>query len=550
MGVVPPADGFLTGLRDRCTVHGIVLIFDEVISGFRAAPGGAQAVYGVRPDLTCLGKIIGGGLPVGAYGGRADIMGLVAPAGPVYQAGTLSGNPLAMTAGLWALDRLKPRLYSTLAARGRQLASGLAQAARAAKVPLQVNAFGSLLTPFFVDGPVRDYDSALRADTEAYGRFFRGMLARGVYPPPSQFEAWFISAAHTDRDIVRTTAAAPARAQRYSAVQQGEIVTLADRTADTVVTIVPSVGNMAIEMKVKGHNVLRYPQGSVAEFKARPGTTGIPFMGPWANRLDEQAFYANGRRHAFDMTLGNVRGEVPIHGFVTTTNLWHVTAVTATAGAASVTSRLEFYRQPAWIRQWPYAHAIDMTYRLADGVLEVATVITNLSDEPMPVAIGFHPYFQLTDSMRDDWTISVGAKSHWLLDANHLPTGETQPIESFFPDPKVIPLKDYDLDHVFGDLARDGSGRAVMTLKGKAQELDVVLGPNYRAMVIYAPKPKPGTGAGAGQGAGDRNYICFEPMVGITNALNLAHKGLYKDLQSVPPGGIWEESFWVRVRGF
>ena len=208
MGVVPPTEGFLAGLRDRCSAHGIVLIFDEVISGFRAAAGGAQAIYGVRPDLTCLGKIIGGGLPVGAYGGRADIMRLVAPAGPVYQAGTLSGNPLAMTAGLWSLDRLTPKLYATLAARGRQLAAGLAGAARAAKVPLQVNAFGSLLTPFFVDAPVRDYDSALRADSDAYGRFFRGMLARGVYPPPSQFEAWFISAAHTERDIARTIAAA------------------------------------------------------------------------------------------------------------------------------------------------------------------------------------------------------------------------------------------------------------------------------------------------------------------------------------------------------
>jgi glutamate-1-semialdehyde 2,1-aminomutase len=208
MGVVPPGDGFLAGLRDRCSAQGIVLIFDEVISGFRAAAGGAQQVYAVRPDLTCLGKIIGGGLPVGAYGGRADIMRLVAPAGPVYQAGTLSGNPLAMTAGLWSLDRLTPKLYATLAVRGRQLAAGLAQAARTAKVPLQVNAFGSLLTPFFVDMPVRDYESALRADSDAYGRFFRGMLARGVYPPPSQFEAWFISAAHTEKDIARTIAAA------------------------------------------------------------------------------------------------------------------------------------------------------------------------------------------------------------------------------------------------------------------------------------------------------------------------------------------------------
>ena len=210
IGVVPPAEGFLRGLRERCTANRSVLIFDEVISGFRAAAGGAQATFGVTPDLTCLGKIIGGGLPVGAYGGRADLMSLVAPAGPVYQAGTLSGNPVAMTAGLWALSRLTPRLYKDLARRGATLAAGLADAARAADVPLQVNAFGSLVTPFFTTAPVRDYDSALRANTAAYATFFQGMLTRGVYPPPSQFEAWFLSAAHTDRDVARTLTAARA----------------------------------------------------------------------------------------------------------------------------------------------------------------------------------------------------------------------------------------------------------------------------------------------------------------------------------------------------
>jgi glutamate-1-semialdehyde 2,1-aminomutase len=208
MGVVPPADGFLRSLRELCDRHGALLVFDEVISGFRAGPGGAQAWAKVRPDLTCLGKIIGGGLPVGAYGGRADLMDLVAPAGPVYQAGTLSGNPLAMTAGIWCLDRLKPRLYRELAALGTRLASGLADAARLAGVPLQVNAFGSVLTPFFTDQPVREYASAVRADTAAYAKFFRGMLKRGVYPPPSQFEAWFLSAAHTVKDVDRTIAAA------------------------------------------------------------------------------------------------------------------------------------------------------------------------------------------------------------------------------------------------------------------------------------------------------------------------------------------------------
>jgi glutamate-1-semialdehyde 2,1-aminomutase len=208
MGLVPPADDFLKRLRDLCTRHGIVLIFDEVISGFRAAAGGAQALFDVRPDLTCLGKIIGGGLPVGAYGGRAEIMDMIAPAGAVYQAGTLSGNPIAMTAGIWALERLTPKLYRDLARRGATLAAGLADAARGAGVPLQVNAFGSLLTPFFTTTTVRDYASALAADTSAYARFFRAMLSRGVYPPPSQFEAWFLSAAHTDRDVRKTIAAA------------------------------------------------------------------------------------------------------------------------------------------------------------------------------------------------------------------------------------------------------------------------------------------------------------------------------------------------------
>jgi glutamate-1-semialdehyde 2,1-aminomutase len=208
MGLVPPADGFLSGLRDLCSRHGILLIFDEVISGFRASAGGAQAIFGIQPDLTCLGKIIGGGLPVGAYGGRGDIMDLVAPAGAVYQAGTLSGNPIAMTAGIWALEHLSPRLYKELARRGSILAAGLAEAARAATVPLQVNAFGSLLTPFFSVAPVRDYASALNSNTSAYATFFRGMLTRGIYPPPSQFEAWFLSAAHSDRAVKKTIAAA------------------------------------------------------------------------------------------------------------------------------------------------------------------------------------------------------------------------------------------------------------------------------------------------------------------------------------------------------
>ena len=210
IGVVPPAPGFLQGLRSLCTKYGALLVFDEVISGFRASAGGAQGLFGITPDLTCLGKIIGGGLPVGAYGGRAELMSLVSPAGPVYQAGTLSGNPLAMTAGLWALGRLTPKLYSNLTYLGAMLASGFADAARAASVPVQVNAFGSLVTPFFTDQPVTDCASAMQADATAYGVFFRGMLKRGIYPPPSQFEAWFLSAAHTERDVAKTIEVAEA----------------------------------------------------------------------------------------------------------------------------------------------------------------------------------------------------------------------------------------------------------------------------------------------------------------------------------------------------
>ncbi len=344
--------------------------------------------------------------------------------------------------------------------------------------------------------------------------------------------------------------ATPASAQRYSATRDGETVTLTDRQTDTVVTVVPSVGNIATGMRVKGHEVLRYQRKSLEEFRAQPGQTGIPFMGPWIGRLDEQAFYANGTRHAFDMALGNVRGEVPIHGFLTATPLWRVTALTAAADAALVTSRLEVYRQPAWMRQWPYAHAVEITYRLADGVLEVITAVENLSAEPMPLSIGFHPYFQLTDSPRDDWQIAVAAKTRWVLDARKLPTGQTEPTEVLLPGPRVG-LRDYSLDEVFSDLVRDGDGRSTMTVWGKAQRLDVVLGPRYRTVVVWAPNPS-GKGRG-GQGdspPAERNYICFEPMTALANGLNMAHRGAYKELQTIAPGATWRESFWVRPSGF
>ncbi|MCE9583352.1 MAG: glutamate-1-semialdehyde 2,1-aminomutase, partial [Planctomycetes bacterium] len=211
MGVVTPAPGFLEGLRRACDKWDALLLFDEVISGFRVAYGGAQALYRVRPDLTTLGKIVGGGLPLAAYGGRADIMALIAPDGPVYQAGTLSGNPCAVAAGLATLSALRrANPYKELAKRMRVFGDGLGEAARKAGVAMTINAVGSMATAYFAEGPVTDWDSAAKSDAKRYARYFHAMLDRGVMLAPSQFEAAFVSVAHTDaliEDVVRAAAA-------------------------------------------------------------------------------------------------------------------------------------------------------------------------------------------------------------------------------------------------------------------------------------------------------------------------------------------------------
>lgn len=204
MGVVPPAPGYLEGLRAACDRTGALLILDEVITGFRVARGGAQELYGVRADLTCLGKVIGGGLPVGAFGGRADVMAELAPEGPCYQAGTLSGNPLATTAGLAVLCRLaEPGIYDRLEEGGQRLEQVIADSG----APVTMNRIGSMLTPFFTDATVTDYAGATSCDTGMYAAVARGLLARGVYPPPSQFEAWFVSTCHGDEEFDALAAA-------------------------------------------------------------------------------------------------------------------------------------------------------------------------------------------------------------------------------------------------------------------------------------------------------------------------------------------------------
>jgi glutamate-1-semialdehyde 2,1-aminomutase len=208
MGLVPPKAGYLQALRRLCDEAGALLIFDEVISGLRAAPGGAQGLYSVRPDLTCLGKIIGGGLPLGAYGGRADIMKVVAPDGPVYQAGTLSGNPLAMAAGLAMLGQLTPQSYDRLDAMGARLEAGIHDAVSKSGVDACIQRVGSAFTLFFFPGPVADFADAKKANIKGYAHFFHGMLERGFYLPPAQLEAAFISLAHTDAEIDSFIAAA------------------------------------------------------------------------------------------------------------------------------------------------------------------------------------------------------------------------------------------------------------------------------------------------------------------------------------------------------
>jgi len=214
---VPPQPGFLEKLRALTAEQGTILILDEVMTGFRVAYGGAQQLCNVQPDMATLGKIIGGGLPVGAYGGKAALMDLVAPAGPVYQAGTLSGNPLAVAAGLKTLELLRrPGTYERLEALTEKLTSGLAFEATKARVPLTVNRVGSMFTTFFTDRPVTDYSSAKRADTVAFGKFFRALLEGGVYFPPSQFEAAFLSLSHSEDDVARTIQAA---AQAFAALR-------------------------------------------------------------------------------------------------------------------------------------------------------------------------------------------------------------------------------------------------------------------------------------------------------------------------------------------
>jgi aldose 1-epimerase len=314
-----------------------------------------------------------------------------------------------------------------------------------------------------------------------------------------------------------------------------EIVQLADRAHATEVSIVPSVGNIAYAMTVHGKNILWSPFKSLAEMKATPALCGVPFLEPWANRLDQDAFYANGRKYLLNPDLGNVRrdpNQKPIHGLLLFSPYWKVTKLEAGDRAARVTSRLEFWRYPELMAQFPFAHAVEMTYKLAGGTLEVETLLENQSSDPMPVGVGYHPYFQVPDTPRDQCKVHVAAREHLELSPLLIPTGERTPVT--YPDP--VSLATTQLDDVFGNLVRGKDKRAEFWVEGGGKKISVVYGPKYTVAVIYAPPGK--------------DFICFEPMSAITDAFNLAHSGIYKELQSIPPGGTWRESFWIVPSGF
>ena len=330
-------------------------------------------------------------------------------------------------------------------------------------------------------------------------------------------------------------------AQNYTArkmpVQGVTVIRLEDHAKGVEVNVVPAIGNRVIDMKIHGNNILYPATTDLAELKQKPGLGGVPFLAPWANRLGEESFWANGKKYSFNMALGNVRGPIPIHGLLTSSDLWEVTEFAADRKSAHVTSRLQFWKHPELMAQWPFAHEYEMTYRLTEGTLEVKLTVTNLGSEPMPVSVGFHPYYRIPDVPRDQWTAHIPARKIVVADSRLVATGEYKA----FDLGNAYPLKGNTLDDGFVDLERDAQGRALFSIESGGKKIEVLFGPKYIASQVYAPPPLNGQ---------PREFICFEPMAGITNAVNLNHDGKYAELQSVAQGAKWTESFWIRASGF
>ena len=318
------------------------------------------------------------------------------------------------------------------------------------------------------------------------------------------------------------------------------IVRLTDTAGGIEVAIAPSIGNRAIEMLVRRQNILYVPFDDPARLKAERHLNGIPFLAPWANRMPE-GFWANGKKYAFhsgsSTSIRPDQNGIPIHGMLTASPFWEVVDCGANDTSAHLTSRLEFWKYPDLMANWPFAHEYEMTYRLAEGTLEVSVTVTNRSADPMPVALGFHPYFQLPGVPIAEAFAHIPARLRVETDSRLVATGETRPVDFSCRDfADRVSLRDHRFDDGFTDLVRDSGGRAVFYVEGRGKKIEVSFGPKYRVAIVYAP---PG-----------HDYICFEPMSAITNGINLAHEGKYGELQAVPAGGQWRESFWVQPTGF
>jgi aldose 1-epimerase len=303
-----------------------------------------------------------------------------------------------------------------------------------------------------------------------------------------------------------------------------KVVSLTDAVNDVEVRIIPAAGNRAYRMTVHGENTLHFPAGDPGVIPTAKHLDGIPFLAPWANRMPE-GFHANGHHYPFNMESSTIRLDpngIPIHGLLTACPWWKVTGLVADDDAASVTSKLEFWRYPELMTNWPVAHEYDMTYRLSGGVLEVRVTIVNLSADEMPVAVGFHPYFELPP----DAVATIPVRSHVETDTCLVPTGELKSVN--FDQP--VSLADRQFDDGFTGLIHD----AVFAVEGRGKRIEVAFGPKYTVAIIYAPK--------------GQNYICIEPMSTLTNGINLAHQGKYTGLQTIAPGASWTESFWIAVK--
>ena len=315
-----------------------------------------------------------------------------------------------------------------------------------------------------------------------------------------------------------------------------KVYVLRDAGRDTEVKVAPEVGNTATAMTVHGKPVLWSPYQSAGEWAKHPGAMGgVPFLWPWANRIDGLSYWVNGKKYAINPELGNVRmgpGPTPIHGLLVSAKQWKVVRAEATQAEAVLAARIELWREPAMMAQFPFANAVTTSYSLKDGALEVETLVENLSSEPMPVSLGFHPYFQVTDAPRSKWKVHMPAREVYVLNEKVVPTGKM--IANPYADPQLVEA--VNLDDVFGSLVRDADGWARFRLEGDKQSVTVEYGETYPVAVVWAPPGRP--------------FICFEPMSAPTNAFNAAHDGWFKNLQSVPPGGTWKGTFRVVPAGF